>query len=153
MSDQVWGTIDELFKTVRSHGERIAAMEGMESAGAYIVGPDGVKRSVYFQCAACERNAIFLPELKCEGCGHDSFSIVGPKVVAPEAKPRSRHLSEVFRIVEGATRGDKDKVKAYAHLLADKLEEDGEANSAKWLRQIADGKPGARIVAHEVEVG
>jgi uncharacterized Zn finger protein (UPF0148 family) len=63
------------------------------------------------------------------------------------------HLSEVFRIVEGATRGDSEKVKAYAGLLADKLEEDGEANSAKWLRQIIEGNAGARIVAHEQAPG
>jgi hypothetical protein len=56
------------------------------------------------------------------------------------------HLSEVFRIVEGATRGDLRKVKAYAGLLAEKLDEDGEANAARWLRQIVEGNAGARIV-------
>lgn len=62
---------------------------------------------------------------------------------------RTPHLSEVFRIVEGATRGDLQKVKSYAGLLADKLEEDGEANSARWLRQIVEGKAGAQIVPHD----
>lgn len=61
------------------------------------------------------------------------------------------HLSEVFRIVEGVTRADFDKVNRYARLLADKLEEDGETNSARWLRRILDGKAGARIVAHNVK--
>lgn len=62
---------------------------------------------------------------------------------------RLNHLSEVFRIVEGATRGDLAKVEAYAGLLADKLDEDGEENSAKWLRQIIEGKAGARIIPLE----
>jgi len=60
------------------------------------------------------------------------------------------HLSEVFRIVEGATRGDMEKVRNYAGLLAEKLEADGEANSAKWLRQIVEGKAGAHIVPHDL---
>jgi hypothetical protein len=60
---------------------------------------------------------------------------------------RSAYLSEVFRIVEGATRADFDKMHRYAALLADKLEADGEENSARWLRQILEGKAGARIVA------
>jgi hypothetical protein len=59
-----------------------------------------------------------------------------------------KYLSEVFRIVEGATRGDMDKVRNYAGLLAEKLEEDGEANAAKWLRQIVEGNAGARMVPH-----
>lgn len=55
------------------------------------------------------------------------------------------YLAEVFRIVEGATRGDSRKVQNYGRLLADKLEEAGEENSARWLRRILDGNAGAQI--------
>jgi hypothetical protein len=68
-----------------------------------------------------------------------------------EAERAKNHLSEVFRIVEGATRGDMKKVRAYAELLAEKLEADGETNSARWLRQILEGKAGARIVPHSTD--
>jgi len=47
-----------------------------------------------------------------------------------------QYLSELFRIVEGALRLDGDKVRSYASLLADKLEADGNASSAKRLRQM-----------------
>jgi SpoVK/Ycf46/Vps4 family AAA+-type ATPase len=54
------------------------------------------------------------------------------------------HLSEVFKIVEGASRLDSVKVRNYAHLLADKLEADGEKNSAARLRKLMTS-PGASI--------
>lgn len=74
--------------------------------------------------------------------------VLARDIALPQPPPKVCHLSEVFRIVEGATRGDMDKVRNYAGLLADKLEEDGEANSAKWLRQIVEGKAGAQIKPH-----
>jgi hypothetical protein len=87
---------------------------------------------------------------ECRGCGaHGPVTSGAEDAAAKWNGARPQHLSEVFRIVEGATRGDKEKVRNYAHLLADKLEADGEANSAKWLRQIADGNAGACIIAHQ----
>jgi hypothetical protein len=48
----------------------------------------------------------------------------------------SNHLSELFRIVEGAIRLDGDKVRNYAELLASKLHDDGDVSSAERLRRI-----------------
>lgn len=50
------------------------------------------------------------------------------------------HLSELFRIVEGAIRLDGVKVRNYAALLADKLSADGDDASAQRLRKILDAK-------------
>jgi hypothetical protein len=55
------------------------------------------------------------------------------------------HYSEVLRIIEGATRGDMKKVKAYADLLADKLDEDGEHSTATHIRKVASGNAGIQI--------
>ena len=46
------------------------------------------------------------------------------------------HLSEVFRIIEGALRLDGVKVRNYAALLADKLAGDGDEGSAQRLRKM-----------------
>ena len=46
------------------------------------------------------------------------------------------HLSEVFRIIEGALRLDGEKVRNYGRLLADKLEQDGDKGSAQRLRKL-----------------
>lgn len=48
------------------------------------------------------------------------------------------YLSELFRIVDGALRLDGEKVRNYSALLADKLDSDGEAASARRLRQLLD---------------
>ena len=50
------------------------------------------------------------------------------------------HLSELFRIVEGAIRLDGVKVRNYAALLADKLSAEGDDASAQRLRKILDAK-------------
>jgi MoxR-like ATPase len=50
------------------------------------------------------------------------------------------HLSELFRIVEGALRLDGVKVRNYAALLADKLAADGDDASAQRLKKILDAK-------------
>lgn len=55
------------------------------------------------------------------------------------------YLNEVFRIVEGAMRGDAKKVQAYGKMLAAKLEADGQSDSARWLRNILEGNAGAQI--------
>jgi ATPase family protein associated with various cellular activities (AAA) len=49
---------------------------------------------------------------------------------------RDNHLSELFRIVEGAVRLDGEKVRNYAQLLASKLQEEGDVSSADRLRQL-----------------
>jgi SpoVK/Ycf46/Vps4 family AAA+-type ATPase len=49
---------------------------------------------------------------------------------------KTPYLSEIFRIVEGALRLDGEKVRNYASLLANKLEEDGEGSSANRLRKL-----------------
>lgn len=46
------------------------------------------------------------------------------------------YLSELFKIIEGANKLDSAKVNNYATLLAEKLESDGEATSARRLRKI-----------------
>jgi SpoVK/Ycf46/Vps4 family AAA+-type ATPase len=48
----------------------------------------------------------------------------------------SNHLSELFRIIEGAVRLDGEKVRNYAELLASKLQHDGDVASAERLRRI-----------------
>jgi ATPase family associated with various cellular activities (AAA) len=48
------------------------------------------------------------------------------------------YLSEIFRIVEGAIRLDGVKVRNYAELLADKLQDDGDKASALRLRKIVN---------------
>jgi MoxR-like ATPase len=50
------------------------------------------------------------------------------------------HLSELFRIVEGALRLDGVKVRNYAGLLADKLAAEGDDASAQRLKKILDAK-------------
>jgi MoxR-like ATPase len=50
------------------------------------------------------------------------------------------HLSELFRIVEGALRLDGVKVRNYAALLADKLAAEGDDASAQRLRKILDAR-------------
>jgi hypothetical protein len=50
------------------------------------------------------------------------------------------HLSELFRIVEGAIRLDGDKVRNYAELLASKLQDDGDRSSAERLRRILNDR-------------
>ncbi len=50
------------------------------------------------------------------------------------------HLSELFRIVEGALRLDGVKVRNYAALLADKLAADGDDASAQRLKKILAAK-------------
>lgn len=49
------------------------------------------------------------------------------------------YLSEIFKIVDGAIRLDGVKVRNYAELLADKLQDDGDAASAQRLRKIMNG--------------
>jgi len=56
--------------------------------------------------------------------------------------PESPYLSEIFRIVEGAVHLDKDKVRNYAELLAEKLDGDGEKTSARRLRKIVQERSG-----------
>jgi hypothetical protein len=53
---------------------------------------------------------------------------------------KTPYLSEVFRIVEGAMRLDGEKVRNYAHLLAEKLEEDGDEPTANRLRRMLQEK-------------
>lgn len=61
------------------------------------------------------------------------------------------HYSEVLRIIEGATRGDLQKVQNYAFLLADKVEGDGDKATADRIRKVASGNAGARIRAHTLD--
>lgn len=56
-----------------------------------------------------------------------------------------QHLSEMFRIIEGALKLDGEKVKNYANLLADKIEADGNASSAKRLRQLISQNPARQL--------
>ena len=48
-----------------------------------------------------------------------------------------RHLTELLNLVEAATSGDRKKGTAYARLLANKLEEDGERKAADRIRRAA----------------
>jgi MoxR-like ATPase len=50
------------------------------------------------------------------------------------------YLSEIFKIVDGAIRLDGVKVRNYAELLAEKLQDDGDLASAERLRKIMNGK-------------
>jgi Holliday junction resolvasome RuvABC ATP-dependent DNA helicase subunit len=56
----------------------------------------------------------------------------------------SLYLSEVFKIVEGASRLDAAKVRNYAGLLADKLAASGEETSARRLRKLLTS-PGGEL--------
>jgi SpoVK/Ycf46/Vps4 family AAA+-type ATPase len=51
---------------------------------------------------------------------------------------RGRFMSELFRIVNGALRLDTDKVRNYTAYLADRLEKDGDATSARRLRKMLE---------------
>ncbi len=53
---------------------------------------------------------------------------------------KNPYLSEVFRIVEGALRLDGEKVRNYALLLAEKLQEDGDEPTANRLRRMLQEK-------------
>jgi ATPase family associated with various cellular activities (AAA) len=53
---------------------------------------------------------------------------------------KTPYLSEVFRIVEGALRLDGEKVRNYALLLAEKLQEDGDETTANRLRRLVQEK-------------
>ena len=53
---------------------------------------------------------------------------------------KTPYLSEVFRIVEGALRLDGEKVRNYALLLAEKLQEDGDETTANRLRRMLQEK-------------
>lgn len=46
---------------------------------------------------------------------------------------------ETIKILEGALENDRVKVEAYAQLLAEKLEKDGEERKAKMIRKRLDG--------------
>ena len=50
------------------------------------------------------------------------------------------YLAELFRVVEGALRSDGVKVRNYASLLASKLEENGDTQSAKRLRRLIESQ-------------
>lgn len=52
---------------------------------------------------------------------------------------RKDMLLAVGKIIEGATRGDQQKVAAYALQLSDKLEAAGEVSQAKKIRKIVQG--------------
>jgi len=49
-----------------------------------------------------------------------------------------RFMNELFRIVNGALRLDIDRVRNYTAFLADKLEKDGDKNSAGRLRKMLE---------------
>lgn len=53
-------------------------------------------------------------------------------------KSHNDYLSELFRIINGALRLDIDKVRNFAAFLADKLERDGDKNSAHRLRKLLE---------------
>lgn len=48
------------------------------------------------------------------------------------------HLSEIFRIIEGALRQDGEKVKNYASLLAEKLQNEGQTSASKRLLKLLE---------------
>ena len=50
----------------------------------------------------------------------------------------NRFMNELVRIVNGALRLDLNKVRNYTAFLADKLEKDGDATSAKRLRKMLE---------------
>lgn len=52
--------------------------------------------------------------------------------------PPSNHLSEIFRIIEGALRQDGEKVKNYASLLAEKLQNEGQTSASKRLLKLLE---------------
>jgi len=93
----------------------------------------------------CEEIAVAL-DLPVQTPAETVQSVRDLMKVADESRA-PRHLSEIFRIVEGATRGDMDKVRNYAGLLADKLEAEGDINTAFGLRKILDGKAGPFLPA------
>jgi hypothetical protein len=53
---------------------------------------------------------------------------------------KTPYISEIFRIVEGALRLDGEKVRNYALLLAEKLQEDGDESTANRLRRMLQEK-------------
>lgn len=50
----------------------------------------------------------------------------------------NKHLSEIFRIIEGALRQDGEKVMNYSLLLAERLREDGDSSASKRLIKILE---------------
>lgn len=49
------------------------------------------------------------------------------------------HVTSVAKIIEGALIGDLHKVIAYANLIADSLEKDGDKRAARIIRSRLDG--------------
>lgn len=78
---------------------------------------------------------------------HEPFVIF--EDVAPDEKYPSDFYSMVLNIIEGAMRGDTDKVEAFARLLADKIEATGNRSTAERFRRAANGDPGVRIIPME----
>lgn len=56
------------------------------------------------------------------------------------SKPETSYLPELFRVIEGALRQDGLKVRNYAALLAEKLEQNGDATSARRMRRLIESQ-------------
>lgn len=65
------------------------------------------------------------------------------------------HLFEVIKIMHAALDGDKTKCAAYANLLADNLEKDGESTQARLLRDslavLEDQKQPVYVIAQDLQ--
>jgi len=55
------------------------------------------------------------------------------------------HISEVARIIQGGLTGNKEKVRSYALLYAEKLEADGHDSSAQRIRALVNNPDGLKI--------
>jgi hypothetical protein len=77
-----------------------------------------------------------------EGCVRKSLA---DNLREPAPRPKRPHYGEVLRIIEGATRGDRQKVLNYSNFLADKVEEDGDKVTADRIRKVAAGNAGLII--------
>ena len=63
------------------------------------------------------------------------------------------HLSEVLKILDGALRANASMAANYAGLLADKLEETGNRQQARQIRERLSRAPAALATAQSSENG
>ena len=64
-----------------------------------------------------------------------------------------QHLSEVLKILDGALKANASMASNYAGLLADKLEQDGERQQARQLRERLARAPVALVSAQDAGHG
>jgi hypothetical protein len=86
-----------------------------------------------FYCHRCQKSY-------CTECinNHSHSKVTKPKKMA--------HWSTVLDIIQHGIDGDQEKVKAYAGLLLEKLQENDDEVPARYLKDLLDEKPRGAII-------